>query len=68
MNEFEVTPLLRMHARQLQELPAPAGKFSRNGPEGPGNAEIVGGKDPGCDNRRNGRPEFNQEGRFNVLP
>ena len=46
MNKLKVTPLLGMYASELQQLPTPAGEFAGHGPEGAGNAEIVGGKDP----------------------
>ena len=42
MNEFIVAPLFAVHADELQQLPTPAGEFAGDGPEGAGNAEVVG--------------------------
>jgi hypothetical protein len=42
MNELIVAPLFAVHAGELQQLPTPAGEFAGDGPEGAGNAEVVG--------------------------
>ncbi|ESF94996.1 hypothetical protein SEEPB585_22045 [Salmonella enterica subsp. enterica serovar Paratyphi B str. ATCC BAA-1585] len=59
MNQLVVAPLFGMNAKKLQNLPAPAGKFARHGPERAGDAKIVGRENTGCDHRRGRRPEFN---------
>ena len=68
VNQLIVAPLLGMHARQLQQLTAPAGELAGYRPEGAGEAEVVGRENAGGDNRGNGRPEFYQPGLFEVLP
>ena len=44
MDNFKVTPLFSMDAKQLQELTAPTGKFTRDSPKGASNAKIVSGE------------------------
>ncbi len=46
MNKLKVTLTLGMYASELQQLPTQRVNSAGHGPEGAGNAEIVGGKDP----------------------
>ncbi len=41
-------------------MPTPAGEFAGDGPEGPGDGEVVGGGDAQRDERRQGRPEAHE--------
>lgn len=68
MDNFKITPLFSMDAKQLQELTAPTGKFTRDSPKGASNAKIVSGENTRRDDRRDGCPEFNQPSVFELLP
>ena len=57
-----------MDAKQLQELTAPTGKFTRDSPKVAINAKILRGENTRRYDRRDGCPEFNQPGVFELLP
>ena len=68
MDNFKIAPLFGMDAKQLQELTTPTGKFAGNSPKGAGDAKIISGENTRRDDRRDGGPEFNQPGLFELLP